>query len=341
MKVLVYNGKSPVQGGIDTAHEYHVKALNSVGIDVTFDINDNYDLVDINLFMDDAKKIIKKCHKNNIPVIVHAHSTEADFKHSFKCWQLVVPFWFKPNVYWLYKNADLVIPVSKFAKHILESELNYKNISMKVVNNPINIVQFKKNSKYIEEFEKSFNINKDDKVVVNFALPFERKGIYDFLEVAKLNPDVKFIWFGGGNNFLFQRNIKKAIKHRPKNVIMPGYIRNDIFFGALQRANCVFYPSFVETDGYVALEAMASKTPLLVRDIGAMEWLTNHVHCFKGNNIEEFNEALNYILNNATSLVVKSAYKKVQERDLEVIGNQLKQVYQDLIDKKKNEIKNR
>lgn len=341
MKVLVHSGKIPAAGGILSAGSAMIQALKSVGVEVTVDSKDTYDLVDINYFLSGAKSIIKKAKKKGIPVIIHAHSTEADFKYGFKFWKILSHVGFYPLMWKIYKSADLIIPVSRFGKYNLESEINYKNIPMKVINNSIDLNQFRKNSNYIEEFEKYFNIDKDDKVVVNFALPFERKGIYDFLEVAKLNPDVKFIWFGEYKGIMFQRKIKKAIKHRPKNVIMPGYIRNNVFFGALQRANCVFYPSFVEIDGCVALEAMASKTPLLVRDIGAMEWLTNHVHCFKGNNVEEFNEALNYILNNDTSFVVKNAYKKVQERDLEIIGNQLKQVYQDLIDKKKNEIKNR
>lgn len=342
MKILVFADKVACVGGVQTAQKYIIQALNSVGVETTTNPNDNYDLVDMQLFVGRAGKIAKYCKKHGIPFIMHGHSTSGDMTHSFRWWPLVMHLWFKPGVYNLYKKADLIIPVSHFCKDLIEPDIIYSGVPLKVVNNALDLKEFKKDNTKIDAFEKYFNINKDDKVVINAASIFERKGLPDFIEVAKRNPNVKFIWFGETKGFIWNPKMKKLIKHLPNNMIMPGQIRDDIFFGALQRANCVFYPSFVETDGYVALEAMASKTPLLVRDIGALEWLEDGVHCYKGNNVEEFNEKLHLILENDNTKMTDTAYRKVKkERDLKVIGEQLKQVYQEILNNKnkENEIK--
>lgn len=243
--------------------------------------------------------------------------------------------YFKPAVYSLYKKADLVIPVSKFAYDTLEPDLIYYPTPMKMIPNALDIDEFKENPEAVKLFEETFNISSIDKVVVNAASVFERKGFPDFIEVARRNPDVKFFWFGAKHNFFYSHKMTKLYKKLPPNMYMPGRLRNKLFFGALQRANCVFFPSFVETDGYVLLEAMASKTPALVRDIRAYEWLEDGVHCFKGKSVDEFNDLLHYILENDTSYVVKAAYKKVQERSLITIGNKLKETYETLIEEKR------
>ena len=60
---------------------------------------------------------------------------------------------------------------------------------------------------------------------------------------------------------LKQGKIKKAIKSKPNNVIMPGYIAGDIIEGAYASADVFFFPTYEETEGIVVLEALASKCP--------------------------------------------------------------------------------
>ena len=78
-------------------------------------------------------------------------------------------------------------------------------------------------------------------------------------------PDIKFIWFGYLNKFLTTSYILKCIKHKPDNVILPGYIKGNVIKGALYYANCMFFPTNEETEGIVALEALATKLTLVTR----------------------------------------------------------------------------
>lgn len=338
MKVLICNKYAPqnLAGGIDSSTTYLVKALNSVGIETTFNPNEDYDIVDINYFMNYAKKVLKQAKKKGKPIVTHGHSTLADFKHSFRAWRLVSFVLMNRICYWLYKRSDRIIAVSDFAKSILEPEMVYKKIPVDVVPNALDVDEFKYNKDDYKAFEQHFNIKKGEKVVINAGLYLERKGIEDFMEVARQFPNVKFIWFGYMDKFHTQDKILRTIKHRPKNVIMAGYMRNNIFMGALHRANCIFYPSFVETDGMVMLEAFASKTPLLVRDISAFNYLQDNVHCYKGYTNEDFCKKLDYILNNDNSKVIENGFKYVKEnRDFKIIGEKLKVIYEKVL--KENE----
>ena len=78
---------------------------------------------------------------------------------------------------------------------------------------------------------------------------------------------------------------------------MPGYIAGDIIEGAFANADVFFFPTYEETEGIVVLEALASKCPLLIRDIPIYEeWLTHGVNCHKGKTNEEFKALLDDII---------------------------------------------
>ena len=128
----------------------------------------------------------------------------------------------------------------------------------------------------VRKYKQYFNIQEEDKVVIGIGLLFKRKGLHDFIDVARKLPHVKFIWFGSLQKILRTKEINKAIKNKPDNVIMPGYIDGDVIKGALQGANLFFFPSYEETEGIVVLESLASRIPLLIRDIPVYEdWLEN------------------------------------------------------------------
>ena len=83
----------------------------------------------------------------------------------------------------------------------------------------------------------------------------------------------------------------------------------------------------------MALEALASKTPLLVRDIGVFDpWLVDNKNCLKAKTNEEFIKKINYALNNDLSAIVEEGYKVAKEREISRVGKQIKEVYKTLLD---------
>ena len=57
---------------------------------------------------------------------------------------------------------------------------------------------------------------------------FKRKGIEDFVEVARRMPDVRFIWLGSINKWIIPRKIRRIVeKDHPSNVEFPGYFQGE------------------------------------------------------------------------------------------------------------------
>ena len=333
MKVLLYFEKEEKikKSGIGRALRHQIAALTSAGIEYTLDPKDTYDIAHVNTYFPASKRLVKKLKRKGVPVIVHGHSTKEDFMNSFRLWK-VMKLWFYPNLMWFYKNADFIITPTLYSKNLIDS---YKlGTEVIYVSNGISPKEYAYDEKKIEEFKKFFNIKENEKVVIGIGFPFNRKGIKDFFAVAKERPDVKFIWFGFLQRILTQPNVLRAIKHRPSNVIMPGYIDNAIIKGALRYAECLFFPSYEETEGIVVLEALASNCPVLIRDIGVYaDWLEDGRDCYKGKNNEEFLKKLDTIMTTDNSTIVKNGYKLVEERTLEKVGQELKVAYENLLEK--------
>ena len=331
MKVLLYFEKEEKikKSGIGRALRHQIAALTSAGIEYTLDPKDTYDIAHINTYFPESKKLVKKLKKKGVPVIVHGHSTKEDFQNSFRLWK-VMKLWFYPNLMWFYRNADFIITPTLYSKNLIDSY----NLGTEViyVSNGISPQEYAYDEDKIKAFKDFFKIKDGEKVVIGIGFPFNRKGIKDFFAVAKERPEVKFIWFGYLQRILTQPNVLRAIKYRPSNVIMPGYIDNAIIKGALRYAECLFFPSYEETEGIVVLEALASNCPVLIRDIGVYEdWLKDGRDCYKGHNNQEFLEKLDLIMNSNNAELVKNGYKLVEERTLEKVGQELKQAYENLL----------
>lgn len=333
MKVLLYFEKQNMikQSGIGRALRHQRDALKEAGIDYTLDPNDTYDLAHINTLFNDSYKVLKKCKKNNIPVIVHGHSTIEDFENSFRLWKLIrYPFYHM--MFKMYSKADYIITPTPYSKELIS---NYKQVTCPVydLSNGIDLENYAHNDSYIKKYKEHFNIT-DQKVVMGVGLFFERKGLLDFFECARKLPEIKFIWFGNLSKIMTQPKILKAIKNRPHNVIMPGYIDGEVIKGAFQSADLLFFPSYEETEGIVVLEALASKTPILVRDIGVYKpWLKDNESCFMGKDNNDFINKINYIINNDTSKIVDKGFMVAYERQTKFIGEKLKDIYTDITNK--------
>ena len=333
MKVLLYFEKEEKirKSGIGRALRHQKKALELNGIETTFDPKDHYDFVHINSTYPHTYRFVKKLQKKGIPVVVHGHSTYEDFRESFRLWKLIEP-WFDNNLTKLYGIADYIITPTPYSKSLIE---NYKCTKCPVdaISNGVDLEEYAYSEGKIRKYKEYFGIKEDEKVVIGIGLLFKRKGLHDFIEVARKMPDIKFIWFGYLQKILCTSEINNAIKNKPSNVIMPGYIDGDVIKGALQGADLFFFPSYEETEGIVVLEALASKIPLLVRDIPVYkDWLTDNVDCYKANNNEEFVNRIEEILGKDNSNIIKNGYEIAKKRDIKVIGKQLIDVYNRVIE---------
>lgn len=338
MKILLYQKgeKTLSKSGIGRAMEHQVRALTLAGVDFTTDEKEDYDIVHINTFDFGARAMANKARKEGKRVVYHAHSTEEDFRNSFVFSNALSPL-FKKHIISSYELGDYILTPTPYSKSILEGYGITKPIF--AVSNGIDLNRFQKDESKEAKFLEYFDIKEDEKIIVSVGLYFERKGLPDFMEVARLLPEYKFIWFGHTPLASVPASIREAIKEKPDNVILPGYISGDIIEGAYTYADAFFFPSYEETEGIVVLEALASKCQVIVRDIGVYDpWLVDGENCYKGNSIGEFTSLISNCIEGVLKPTTEAGYITAKDRSIEAIGKQLKEIYTNLLSEEIYEI---
>ena len=71
------------------------------------------------------------------------------------------------------------------------------------------------------EYIADFRYIQDDKVIVGIGLYIERKGIVDFVKLAKHFPEYKFVWFGYTNLNTVPLKIREAVETKLENLYFP------------------------------------------------------------------------------------------------------------------------
>ncbi|MEG0327012.1 MAG: glycosyltransferase [Erysipelothrix sp.] len=328
MKILLYQRgeKALSKSGIGRAMKHQVRALSTANVSYTTDENDSYDLVHINTVDFSARSMAQKARKEGKKVVYHAHSTEEDFRNSFVFSNQLSPL-FKKHIISCYELGDYILTPTPYSKQILEG---YGiTIPIQDISNGIDLDRFKYDQQKVAKFREFFEFSETDKVIISVGLYFERKGLPDFMEIARSLPDYKFVWFGHTPLASVTSKVREAIKEKPDNVFLPGYISGDIIEGAYACADAFLFPSYEETEGIVVLEALASKCPTIVREIGVYDpWLIHGENCYKGNSIPDFIFLVQGVIDGELPSTVDKGYEVAKERSIEAIGYQLKDVYE-------------
>ena len=332
MRVLLYVGnyKDVEKSGVGMAIRHQKKAMEMVKIPYTTNPNDDYDIVHINTIFPESFLFAKKAKAKGKKIVYHAHSTEEDFRNSFKLSNSMAPA-FKQWLRLCYKNADLILTPTPYSKKLLENyDLGKEIVS---ISNGIDLQFFKPSLEASKRFRKKYGFKENDKVIMSVGLYIERKGILEFLELAKRMPEYKFIWFGYTAPTLTPIKINEAIKNKTDNVYFPGYVDSSELKDAYSGADIYIFPTKEETEGIVLLEALAMKINTIVSDIPVYdEWLTDGYNVYKAKNVDEFEKKIKGIINGKLSSVVEQGYKVAEERDIKKIGYQLKKIYEKVME---------
>ena len=173
---------------------------------------------------------------------------------------------FKKYVISFYKTADYLIVVNPTFMKELET-YDIPKEKMVYIPNYVSKEDFYEKSEE-ERFaiRKKYGITEDAFVVIGVGQVQTRKGVLDFIEVAKKLPHIQFVWCGG---FSFGKitdgyeELKKVVENPPANVkflgIIPRSEMNDIY----NMSNLLFMPSYNELFPMSILEAVNLKRPVV------------------------------------------------------------------------------
>ncbi len=121
-----------------------------------------------------------------------------------------------------------------------------------------------------QNFRRQYGYREDDFIVVSIGQLHKGKGVLDFIELARQNPDIQFLWIGGFNFGKYiegYKKIRKVYDDPPANLRFTGVIdRNEV--NILCNISDVFFlPSYYESFALVALEASLTDKPIILRDL--------------------------------------------------------------------------
>ncbi|EAG4185108.1 glycosyltransferase [Listeria monocytogenes] len=119
-----------------------------------------------------------------------------------------------------------------------------------------------------------YDIPADKFTVIGIGQVQHRKGVLDFIEVAKKLPDVQFVWAGGfsfGKITSGYEELKKIYDNPPSNVKFIGIVDRSEMNACINMADVFFMPSYNELFPMAILEAMSCDVPILLRNLDLYE----------------------------------------------------------------------
>ena len=311
---MLSNAESVKGQGVASAFREQVTLISEMKDDFEMAINSRsskFDIYHIHTVDPKYRIRITKKHLN----IMYVHFVPSKNDGSIKLPKLF-NWIFTKYVESMYRKADEIVVVNPCFIGELEKIKIPKN-KITYIPNFVDHNKFKPIEKSkIDELKDKYGVPKGTFVVLGSGQIQTRKGFDDFVEVAKENPDMTFIWAGG---FSFGKitdgyeKYKKLLENLPQNMFHLSIIDREYMNEIYNICDVLFMPSFIELFPMTILEASNVFKPFLVRDLDLYKPILFSRYC-KGNNVEEFGLELRKLKNDTT-------YYQLQSDNAKFISN--------------------
>lgn len=201
--------------------------------------------------------------------VIYVHFIPSTLDGSIK-----MPKWmfsiFKKYVVGTYKKADEIVVVNpSFIPPLVELGLKKENITY--IPNYVSKDQFHVLPKERKaEIRARYGIPENAFVVLGCGQVQTRKGVLDYIDCAKRNPDLTFVWAGGfsfGGITDGYDVLKPIVENPPANVRFLGIVPREEMNEVFNASDLLFMPSLSELFPMSILEAVNCRLPVLLRDL--------------------------------------------------------------------------
>lgn len=327
MSVFLYQGGFRIvqKSDVGQAIVHQKQALEAAHIPVTTQFSADTQVIHINTVFPDSLLKALWAKRHGIKVVYYAHSTMEDFRNSFACSNVLAPF-FRRWLLLCYGQGDVILTPTDYSKQLLLSYGLHKPVYS--ISNGVAADYFRFQKQRRTAFREAYHLALEAPVVISVGHMIERKGILDYIELARRMPDVTFFWFGYTKPWLLPKKVRHAIHSAPDNLIFAGYMNQDQLLDAYCGADVFAFLSKEETEGIVVLEALAAGTPTVVRDIPVYDgWLKDHESVYKANDLDSFESTIRQMLNGTLPDLTGKGRAVALERSFPKIGQQLVSIY--------------
>lgn len=330
MKVCIYSGCLQLvrRSGVGQAMLHQKKMLEDAGVPVSFRDGPDTDIVHINTVFPDAVCKAFWAHLQRKKVLYYGHSTAEDFKNSFRGSNALTPL-FRRWIRFCYNRGNAVVTPTEYSRRLL-LECGVKR-PVYVLSNGVDTASFCPDAEKRARFREKYGLAAGEKAVLSVGHYIERKGLLEFVQFARANPQVRFFWFGYTDLHLVPDAVREAITSAPENLSFPGYVENDALRDAYCGCDLFLFMSREETEGIVVLEALASGIPVVLRDIPVYEgWLRDRVNVYKCDGFVDFQRRMDGVLNGTLPDLRAAGRKTAEQRNLSRTGRMLTDIYREL-----------
>lgn len=268
LRVLMPRGLASLakESGIGAAMRHQETAVRALGHEVVTNPLRPFDVVHLNTPFPDTPLLAHWARLCRRPVLMWAHSTEEDFRDSFPGANRVAPL-FRRWIAHLYRRGDLVVTPSEYSRGLISRPEYGLRAPVRVLSNGVDTTFFRPDPGARRRLREQLGLGPEARVVVSVGMQLVRKGILDWVEVARLLPEVTFVWYGRTDPRMLTRDVERALASAPPNALFPGYVQAEQVREAYCGADVFCFLTKEETEGIVLWEALACEVPALVRAI--------------------------------------------------------------------------
>ena len=264
--------------------------------------------------------------------ILTAHVTPDSIKGSLPAWRLLMP-----AVRWglkkVYSYADVCIAISPGVEDaIIKTGAKTKIVS---ISNPINVDTWKRTEEKRLKGRQMLGLSESDFVVLGVGQLMGRKGVEDFLDIAEIIREAKFVWVGGRPFGVLTEGIlriNERLKKAGDSIISTGELNLEKMPFVYAAADLMLFPSYHETFGLAPLEAAASGMPVIYRDLEVYKLLYKNSYLKARDNAEFINLTKRMIHDkDFYNEGLKISGQLIKQFDKNVIRGKLINLYETLI----------
>ena len=327
MKIYIYSGGEKLVGrsGVGQAIRHQRECLRRADIDTASRWTPDTAAIHVNTVLPDSVLAALGARLRGRKVVWYGHSTMEDFRSSFKGSDALAPL-FRRWITFCYGLGDVVLTPTEYSRKLIESYGLKKPVYS--ISNGVDTGFFRPGPAARAALRARYGLAEGEKVVVSVGHMIARKGIVEFLELARRVPEARFIWFGWTDPKLIPREIAQAVRDAPANVIFPGYVGREELREAYQGADVFAFLSREETEGIVVLEALACGVPTVLRDIPVYDgWLEDGENVYKTSDNDGFQRIVEGLLDGSLPDLTEAGRAVAESRSLEQVGKRLKEIY--------------
>ena len=239
-------------------------------------------------------------------------------------------------------EAWRVIVCSNYMKNEVKGLFQVPDDKVEMISNGVNIenYQAKSDSKFRSKYA-----HPEEKIVFYVGRIVREKGIQVLLravpQILNQDEDVKFVIAGKGP-FLSSLKDHAGFLGINKKVYFTGFISDEERNKLYHAADTAVFPSLYEPFGIVALEAMATKTPVITTSAGGLDEFVKHgINGLKvmPDNPKQLADTILHVLNNPDQCkeMAEKAYKFVRDKhNWEKIADQTEKLYGKILSEYEN-----